>query len=50
MSNEVGHFALDVDTRQKPSKFAADAEDDVIAVENVGEPDFETGCNLSLEQ
>ena len=48
LSNEVGHFALDVDTRQRPSKFAADAEDDVIAIENVGEPDFETGCNPSL--
>jgi len=43
LPNEVGHSAIDIDTQQRPSKFTPDAEEDVIAVETVGEADFETG-------
>jgi len=45
MSNPAGHRAIDIDMHQRPSHFTHDAEDDKIAIETVGEPDFETVYN-----
>ena len=45
LSNEVGHCALDMDHHQKPSQFTTETEDSKIAIETVGEPDFETVYN-----
>jgi len=47
LPNDVGHHAVDIDLHHQPSNFDSIGAD-VIAVETIGQPDFETGVCMRV--